>query len=177
MSETIAPSNLVQCRGKLSYPTRQTANAARNRGKRFEWLVSNAQYSRDECLLWPFWCQAEGYGSTKLDGRTTPAHRAMAIIALGPPPMAGMHAAHSCNNRACCNPKHLRWATPSENQRDREKHGTRMARERHPRAKLSPSDVQQIRDLRGAVRQTDLAHRFGVVRSTIQSIQYGKLWK
>lgn len=30
MSETIAPSNLVQCRGKLSYPTRQTANAARS---------------------------------------------------------------------------------------------------------------------------------------------------
>lgn len=30
MSEIIAPSNLVQCRGKLSYPTRQAANAARS---------------------------------------------------------------------------------------------------------------------------------------------------
>jgi DNA-binding XRE family transcriptional regulator len=51
--------------------------------------------------------------------------------------------------------------------------------ERNNRAKLSDSDVRQIRALYGAggVLQHELAARFGVTQSTIGSIVTGETWK
>jgi hypothetical protein len=46
------------------------------------------------------------------------------------------------------------------------------------RAKLTESDVRQIRTLRASgVAITDLANEFGVSRRTIQSAAVGESWK
>ena len=88
-----------------------------------------------------------------------------------------VHAAHGngvkTDNRLC----NLRWATPSENNDDKRGHGTHQWGERVGTSKLTVSDVQKIRELRGegaAVRE--LAARFRVCRNTITNITQGHYW-
>jgi len=59
------------------------------------------------------------YGSFHLRlGRDIGAHRMALVLTVGPAPRRGLHAAHSCHNRTCVNPAHLRWATQRENLKD-----------------------------------------------------------
>lgn len=58
-----------------------------------------------------------GYGAIKHQGRVLGAHRVAFVLANGEP--GGEHLiAHTCDNRACCNPSHLEAATPQKNVRD-----------------------------------------------------------
>lgn len=99
----------------------------------YDWLQEHKRYSSDECLIWPFHRMANGYGQASLGGKRMSASRAMCILVNGAPTDESLEAAHSCGkgNQGCVNPKHLRWATASENQRDRELHGTSNAGDRH----------------------------------------------
>lgn len=47
-------------------------------------------------------------------------HRQVCEWAHGSAPSPIHHAAHSCDVNLCCNPAHLRWATQSENERDKQ---------------------------------------------------------
>jgi hypothetical protein len=55
-------------------------------------------------------------------------HRFTCWAAHGPPPALKMVAAHSCNNKACLNPMHLRWLTHADNFAE---HGENERRVRH----------------------------------------------
>ena len=93
---------------------------------KLEWLkkvVSAAP--TDDCIIWPFAVNYEGYGYVKFAGRSAMlSGRAILIMSSGDD-LIGMHAAHGpCNNRRCCNPSHLSWKTPKQNQRDRFRDGT-----------------------------------------------------
>jgi hypothetical protein len=72
----------------------------------------------DECLFWPFARTWNGYGVAHWQGKVTAANRVVCELAHGAPPTNGVYyAAHSCGkgHLGCYNPKHLRWATPSDN--------------------------------------------------------------
>jgi hypothetical protein len=146
-------------------------------GALLEWLHRNSAYQADECLLWPFAVYPNGYGHIAHEGVETTAHRVMCRIAHGDPPQPEMEAAHSCNVRPCCNPRHLRWATKQENMDDMERFGTRPEGERNPRAKLTADDVREIRRLKGRIDQSALGARFGVTKSTVSLIQLGRTWR
>lgn len=88
----------------------------------------------DECWLWSGPSNGHGYGvcgwTTTGGVRVNTASRASTWIAYGPPAGLG-HAAHSrhlCNNKACVNPKHLRWGTPLQNVHDSLRERRRAAR-------------------------------------------------
>lgn len=134
-------------------------------------------YSGDECLVWPFG-HAHGYGRIALGGETHRVPRVVCERVNGPPPAAGMEAAHSCGNGAggCCTPRHLRWATPAENQADRIEHGTSNRGERHGLAKLTEAEVLQIRALRGRMSQARIAAKFGVSQPAVSAIYSGARW-
>ena len=115
-----------------------------------------------------------GYGAITFRGRLTGAHRAMCTLAHGEPPV-GYWVAHSCGQRDCCNPRHLRWATPKENQADKRSHGTVNSGERNGNSKLTREAVLLIkRRLSCGELHRSIAQDFGVAREAISSIAQGK---
>jgi hypothetical protein len=82
----------------------------------------------DECILWPFALSPNGYGATSPERYGTKyAHIYVCEKVHGPKPTPGSLACHApviCNQKACVNPAHLRWATRRENALDTVLDGT-----------------------------------------------------
>lgn len=72
----------------------------------------------DECWPWTGRLNRKGYGAFGYNRRGYNASRFSLIMACGFVPDSTTHACHSCDNPACCNPSHLRWASHSENMKD-----------------------------------------------------------
>lgn len=146
------------------------------RGEALEWLLARKDHASDECLIWPFARSKTGYGSL---GRSSP-HRRMCEIAHGAPSAPGLEAAHSCGNGdgGCVNPRHLRWASPSENRQDKVRHGTDARREKCSAAKLTEANVCALREeyTCGGISQRALARKYGVSQSEISRVLGGKRW-
>lgn len=143
-------------------------------GSGHKWIMAHLGYDDDWCLLWPFTPKSSGYGQFMLDGKFHQSHRYMCRMVHGEPPTEKHQAAHSCGNPRCCNPRHLSWKTPSENQADREKHGTHQNGKRW---KLTPAKVAAIRLLDGDEPVNVTAQRFGVTEASIRQIQTRQTWR
>ena len=129
----------------------------------------------DDCLIWPY-STTKGYAQIRINGRMALVHRLSCEFLNGPSPTPEHEAAHGCGNKACVNPRHLRWATPAENSADRVLHGTHPSGELNPRAKITKAAAIEIRSLRGSEKQVSLAKRFGISQQTVSQIQSGRLW-
>jgi len=142
------------------------------------WLQSHIKHDDNACLIWPFNRPKDGYGRIMVSKRCLLAHRVMCEIVYGPAPTSRHEAAHSCGkgSEGCVNPRHLYWATPTENQADRIKHGTSNRGERHGSAVLTERDVIEIRSLRGRLKQNEIAAMFGISRTCIRLIHSRKTW-
>jgi HNH endonuclease len=146
--------------------------APKNSSERF--LREHIAYDSDDCLLWPYCCNERGYGLAVVDGVQSLASRWMCQLAHGDPPSAEHEAAHSCGNPPCVNQKHLRWATPIENQADREIHGTTNKGERNGKTHLSAGDIRAIRA--AAPDLKTLMARYSVSKGCISKIRSGQRW-
>lgn len=148
------------------------------RGARMRWLRAAFQRETDACITdWPF-SKTAGYPSINTRSRPGLANRLLCEWAHGPAPSEGLHAAHSCGDRGCLNKRHLRWATPAENNEDKIAHGSHRDGERVNFAKLTADQVVLIRcGLEDGETQTALAREFGVSPSTISRIASGHNWK
>lgn len=145
-------------------------------GVKEPWLIDHAKYAQEACLRWPFRLEHTGYGSLLFRGASTTAHRAMCILAHGEPADQELEAAHSCNNRWCVNPKHLRWATAQENAQDRNEHGTMLIGERNPQHVLTEDQVREIRAYEGREILRRVAAIYGVSICTVHRIWQRKAW-
>lgn len=103
----------------------------------------------------------------------------MCILAHGEPHAENLEAAHYCGkgHEGCVNPKHLRWATASENQMDRVAHGTSNRGERQWMAKLTEEKVREIRLLARVMSARRVARMFGITHSHVQDIVAGRRWR
>ena len=142
-------------------------------GAHLEWINQNAHFDGEDCLIWPFKAKnIQGYGVTWYRGVQCNASRAMCYAAHGDPPDEKYQAAHSCGNGrgGCVNPRHLRWATVSENHLDKNLHGTMSKGDEHQWAKLTDIQVNQIRQSKDTMKET--AQRFSI------SVGYvSELWR
>lgn len=150
---------------------------ARTKGKAVTFLREHVAYTGDDCVLWPFYCNpVNGYGHFCAGGKSLGIHRVMCELAHGPRPTPKHHAAHSCHQRACINPRHLSWKTLSENMLDRRANGTENKAWWGQKGKLSPGQAAAILDLKGKETQAKTAARFDITESNVRKIQTGKTW-
>ena len=119
-----------------------------------------------------------------LDHPATPGHRYPTIgykgcegVSLGrlvlqvsEGPSEGRYMLHSCGNKRCINPAHLRWGTNGENVVD-------VMRVGHSNQKLTQEDVREIRRrLAGGEARCSIAAGFGVTRQCVRCIETGATW-
>lgn len=138
--------------------------APRGAGKRF--LKKCCKADTDECIEWPYGQDASGYGR---HGQVA-ASRAVCEMAHGRSVGDANHAAHSCGNRLCVNPRHLRWATAAENAADKVLHGRASVN-------LQPEQVLEIyRRAHCGEPLTALAAKFGIKYENARRIKTGEIW-
>jgi hypothetical protein len=149
-----------------------TARAAYGALKAFLYQVRPA----DGCILWPFTASnnGKGYAILQMNGKTRYAHRIICEKFNGPSPQKGFEVAHSCGNRSCVNPSHLRWASRSENHMDKRLHGTALLGQKNHNTDLTEADIRSIRADKRFHRV--IAAEFGITRSAVGSIKAGKNW-
>jgi len=140
----------------------------------------------DECWLWTGSTATQGYGTlSRGDGtrKLVRAHRAVWEQFNGPiPERASYHGAvvmHTCDNRACCNPAHLRLGTQADNNRDMRNKGRSRGPEQrgetNPNARLT---AELVRLFRASPKTcTALAHEHGCDISTVAGIRRGRTWR
>jgi len=124
------------------------------------------------------------YWSYKLvspNGRkcTVWAHRIVLEAFVGPPPSATHQAAHGDGNPLNNRLENLRWATPTENNRDKTRHGTNPFHgTKNPRAKLNEDLVRTIRFEYATTgcSKAALARKHGLGPSAMGALLAGKNW-
>jgi Zn-finger nucleic acid-binding protein len=68
----------------------------------------------NECWLWPYGRNSQGYGVVYVDGKQIVVHRWSYRTFIGEIP-SGLELDHLCRNRGCLNPLHLEPVTRREN--------------------------------------------------------------
>lgn len=133
----------------------------------------------DECWNWTAAVNDSGYGVMRPAGQHSgPSLRAHRYSAeLAGMDIDGSHVLHSCDNRRCVNPAHLRPGDDAENMRDaKERHRIPRGSER-PEARLTEPQVRRIKQLLAhGYKHKDIAAQYGVNRATITMINTGKTW-
>lgn len=132
----------------------------------------------DDCWPWKL-SLVDGYGQFSMNMESYRSNRISLFIKTG---TQSEVARHTCDNRICCNPKHLEWGTVEDNVSDRIKRGRsryvpQIGEQVHT-AKLKAQDVIIIRNrLNQGVRRVDLAKEYGVSDSCIDNIATRQSWK
>lgn len=129
------------------------------------------------------WINASGYPTVRLynggkkKGTNIMLHRAVLAAFAGPCP-PGHVGAHNDGNPGNARLENLRWATPAENEKDKQRHGRAQRGEKNSAAKLKAEQVGDIKArLRDGESQRSIGARYGVGQKTVQAISVGRTWR
>lgn len=132
------------------------------------------------CWEWKGSVNSTGYGSLMYGGAACTAHRVAAYLSGLVPTIAAPKdrkqsgfVLHSCDNRRCCNPAHMRIGSYTENQLEAyaRKRRTAFKGETHTNARLTNRQATKIRELYATgLSQDALAAKYGVAQNTISLI-------
>lgn len=137
-------------------------------GKCWEWIGAN---------------KVEGYGRTRLHGKTVLAHRLSYCLANNVTLLdlnkSKLLVRHRCDNPPCCNPAHLHLGTHAQNMADRTERG-RWGGSRGVDVntnKVTEADVLAIRQRRrsGEIART-IADDFSIHINSVYAICSGQNW-
>jgi hypothetical protein len=146
-------------------------------GEFWTWFDSKLIRTPTGCMEWSMCRSVQGYGFVQVKGKNLKSHRLSLERQLGRPISPTMSVLHSCNNPPCCNPEHLREGTHQENMDDKLRSGRQPRGETNGRAKLTLTQVEEIKANVNGLTQYQLADLYGVKRPCIWKIQRGKLWR
>jgi len=132
--------------------------------------------SPDECWNWKGSAMKIGsYGHLHIGNKMFSAHRVAFEIYYGSI-NESLQVMHMCDNPKCCNPKHLKQGTQSDNIQDMIKKG-RQRNSTKP-VKLSFEDAQEIRkDFVNGISKKKIALKYDISTRHTSDILCGKYWK
>ncbi len=131
----------------------------------------------DKCWLWNGYIdKTTGYGKSTLTvNHSTLKYAHQVAYYLGHEKWPELWVLHSCDNRKCINPNHLREGTHRENTDDMIMRQRQATGERHGNAVLSN---EQVRDIRQSSRShKELALELGVAYSVIWTARTGHTYR
>ena len=108
-------------------------------------------------------------------GKKLFVHRAVLLAFVGPCP-PGKESRHLDGIPSHNHLGNLLWGTRQEQRADERRHGTRCIGEKSGTAKLSESDVREIRELHGTVTLRELGRRYGVSHTAVRRAALGIKW-
>lgn len=128
----------------------------------------------DTCWLWTGSKCPGGYGQFRYQRIQWMTHR-FALVLAGETLIKGLDVCHSCRNKHCVNPAHLRQDTKKSNAYDRIADGTAPIGENCGTSKLTEEQVLAIRASDKSQKQ--LAKEYNVAHQSISKIIQRKNWK
>jgi hypothetical protein len=119
-----------------------------------------------------------GYGYKSRDGKVQLLHRLVYCDSHGLKieDIKGVFIRHRCDNPRCIEPTHLIPGTHTDNMKDRDERGRTSRGKDVNGAKLTESDVFQIRAEFKKGMGRELGEKYGVHATTIRRIVRGVLW-
>lgn len=142
-----------------------------------KWLLEHAvDPGHNDCVIWPFYRDKNGYAR---GGSKDLAYRWVCEKVHGPPPAKNIHAAHQCGrgSSGCVSGRHVEWKTPSENEKDKLRHGTDHRGERHHNTRFTADQVRAIRSIPYTITNREIADLVGSSNSSISRIRAGVDWR
>ena len=133
-----------------------------------------------DCWEWQG-ATASGYGRIYFNGKYDGAHR-VSLLLSGVDIPSGMCVLHTCDNKLCVNPDHLRIGSQSDNIKDmyekgRQSFENKAVGERHGRSKLTEDSVRHIRRLDGFLHRDSIAKIFNISTPTVSEIINRRKWR
>ena len=143
-------------------------------------LMEHRRITPEGCWEWTGPTAGDGYGYVRLPRplmlpRGIPASRLAAELWLAPPASRRLWALHSCDNRLCFNPAHLRWGTPQHNADDRVERERQTRGEGFSHSKLNDDLVREIRD--SSVSGSEWARRVGISPTVVNKARRKSTWR
>lgn len=125
-----------------------------------------------QCWNWNLHINKDGYGIFTVEQNAYLSHRYMYELLNGEQPEV---VRHTCDNRKCCNPAHLKGGTHRDNVMDRVNKGRSAKGEQNGKARLSASQVLQI--LADKRKSREIAADYKIDPSTVRHIKNGVIWR
>lgn len=149
----------------------------------FFWSRVDKSAGENACWEWQG-ATAGGYGRVGWNGKVELSHRVAFVLSGGVLTEDANCVLHSCDNRPCCNPKHLSAGSYAENNQqiyDRDRKSPERPSHRgglHWHATLTEDDVRKIRQLaEQGISYPEIGRLFGQNRHNIGQIVRRQSWK
>jgi len=128
--------------------------------------------NKNGCLDWTGAMNGRGYGLTRVNTNEKIYTHRLALQLEGVD-IDGLFVLHSCDRPSCCNPKHLRTGTPSENTNDM------LIRKRYGKiATINEEQCLEIRRLKKTgIPQWRLGETYGISQAQVSRIVNNAQWK
>lgn len=163
---------------KIKIIPKEIYNKDENLAKRFFSKVDIK--GKDECWNWLANKNYDDYGIFKYNNQSIHAHRMVWLIFNNTIPEE-LYVLHSCDNRECVNPKHLKLGTQQDNMNDMVNKGRNcnLKGEEHGGSKLNWKQINEMRKLylTRKYTQKQLSLMYNSASSNIDSILNNKTWK
>jgi hypothetical protein len=134
-------------------------------------ILNNVIVNENDCWIWKGNPTDNGYCRTSFNYKSWYIHR-MSYYAFVEDCVNGMDICHKCDNRRCCNPKHLFQGTRTDNVQDCINKGRFVKEKKIKGEKLD----NVLKMLSSGMKHKDIAQHFDVSRSCISCI-YRKNFK
>ena len=142
---------------------------ARPRSDVYKRFKDKIKVAENGCHEWQSTIKRDGYGQFHHDGSAQKAHKVAYELFKGEV-QKGLVVMHTCDNKICVNPDHLKLGTTKNNVADMD-----AKKRRGTKSNLTYADVAEIKQmLADRYSQQEIAWKFNVVQTTISRIKLGK---